>query len=788
MGALITVVVPIYNVRSYLVECLDSIAGQTYPDLDVVLVDDGSTDDSGEIAERYTSTDNRFRLIRQENRGLGAARNTGVEAAAGDYLTFVDSDDLLPPYALELLVGALEQTGSDFASGNVALLTSRGLRQSPLHRGTHRITALRTSLKAQRNLVYDRLACNKVFRRSFWDKHGLRFPEGVRYEDIPLTVPAYALAGSVDVLDLPVYYWRQREPGAELSITQRQHEVRNLVDRFAAVDSASRSLAALDRKLKDWYDETTLVNDLRIFLDLLPDVDQAYRERFRDLATDYLSRVDERVLDRLVARLRVAWHLARARALPELVEVAAASRLDATPPVVRRGGGRYLRLPLLDAGHPAAPRRLFQLGPGVRTEVHEARWVDGRLHVRGLAYDVARGAAQPWATARVFWLREATGRRRILRLPSRPRRVAEAPSSVPYGWSGFSAVVDPRRLAGRDGWRAGEWVFNVALVNPGGPQRRTLGLGDARPGLPARWVADGVRVVPYPHRAGLRLRVERPQAWVTGTRIDGNTLLVEGRALTRPAGATLRLARTAGVLWRSYPVEPADGGSVEAASVGAGAGSSPCGVGWTARIPVAELVAASGLAHWSPLVGEVGAGWRVAYADPDGGAWELPVAAGFTGARQTVGEVEVLARPTDDEVLALRVLPPGPVVHAAELADGMLLFLGELPGGQHDWGDLRIVLRQRTGADPNEVLPPDLELPAEVSAGWRVRIPVAGGSGLPDGDWLLLYRQGADASPVDLPFDVAARRSLPRDVAVAGRRLELLPDREREAIRLTPLP
>ena len=658
MGALLTVVVPIYNVSDYLVDCLDSIAGQTYPDLDVVLVDDGSTDDSGEIAERYARANSRFRLIRQANRGLGAARNTGVDAAAGDYLTFVDSDDLLPPYALELLVGALEQTGSDFASGNVALLTQRGLRQSPLHRGTHRLTALRTNLKAQRNLVYDRLACNKVYRRSFWEQHGLRFPEGVRYEDIPLTVPAYALASSVDVLDLPVYYWRQREPGAELSITQRQHEVRNLVDRFAAVDSASRSLAAIDRELKDWYDETTLVNDLRIFLDLLPDVDHAYRERFLDLATDFLSRVDDRVFDRLVPRLRVAWRLARARALPELVEVVAASRSGATPPVVRRGAGRYLQLPLLDADHPDAPRRLFEVGPGIRTELHEARWIDGRLHLRGLAYDVARGAAQPWRSARVFWLRETGGRRRMLRLPSRPRRIAESPSSVPYGWSGFSAVIDPRRLGGRGGWRAGDWVFNVALVNFGGPQRRTLGLGDARPALPARWVADGVRVVPYPHRGGLRLRVERPEVWVTGTRIDGSTLLVEGRALARPSAAMLRLARTAGVTWRSYPVEP-----VEAEPVAAP------GVRWSARIPLADLVAGAGLADWSVLVGEVGAGWRAAFTDSDGVPRELPVAADFTGSRQAVGEVEVIAGPADDEVLWLRVLPPGPVVGAAELSE-----------------------------------------------------------------------------------------------------------------------
>jgi glycosyltransferase involved in cell wall biosynthesis len=773
MGSVLTVVVPIYNVERYLADCLRSLGGQTYPDLDIVLVDDGSTDGSAEVAQRQVAADPRFRLVRQPNRGLGAARNVGIDFGMGDYLTFVDSDDVLPPYALEVLVGALEQTGSDFASGNVALLTSRGLRQSPLHRGTHRATRLRASLALQPNLVYDRLACNKVFRRTFWEQRGLKFPEGVRYEDIPVTIPAYAMAGAVDVIDLPVYYWRQREVGGEQSISQRQGEVRNVVDRFAAVESASRSLAALgETKLKDWYDETALQSDLRMFLDLLPDVDHAYRLRFLDLAGHFLGSVDERVIDRLVPRLRIAWRLARERALPELVAVVAASRLGATAPVVRRGRGHYLRLPLLDDEHPAAPRRLFLAPQGVRTEVHELRWVDGRLNVRGLAYDVIRGAAQRWRPPRLLWLREGSGRRRIVPLPTRAHRIAEAPSPVPHGWSGFAVTVDPRRLRGRAGWQPGDWTFNVVVLAAGWRGRRMLGMGEARPSLPAQWVADGVRIVPYPRQGRLHLRVECPQTWVTAARIDGDALVIEGDGRTRPGTAVLRLTRVSGVVWRSYPVQLPEEGT-----------------GWSARVPLADLVAGSAVADRPVLVGEAGSGWRVTFADGDGEARELPVLADFAGVRHTMGGVELLARPADDEVLWLRALPPGPVVCAAELTDDVLSFAGELPPGQEGWDDLRIVLRRRETNDPADMPPPDIEIPAEAVGGrWTVRIPLTGDSGPADGDWLPLYRRDRDRAPVDLPFDMAARRLLPRDAEVGGRRLEVLPDRERETLRLGPVP
>ncbi|TQF02292.1 glycosyltransferase family 2 protein [Kitasatospora acidiphila] len=221
MAPRLSVVVPVYNVERYLEECLDSIAAQTFADFECVMVDDGSTDSSAAIAEAYAAKDARFRLVRQQNKGLGAARNTGWRnlAEGTEYLTFVDSDDTVPPHAYQLMIGTLDETGSDFACGNVLRFRSVGYYQSGAHVKPFRETRLKTHVTALPALVTDRTAWNKVYRRSFFDGAGILYPEGILYEDAPVSVPHHYLAGSVDVLSDHIYHWREREAG-EVSITQ----------------------------------------------------------------------------------------------------------------------------------------------------------------------------------------------------------------------------------------------------------------------------------------------------------------------------------------------------------------------------------------------------------------------------------------------------------------------------------------------------------------------------------------------------------------------------------------
>jgi CDP-glycerol glycerophosphotransferase len=127
----ISVVVPIYDVEAYLADCLRALAAQTAGDLEFVLVDDGSTDKSPDIAAEFAASDPRFRVITQPNAGLGAAPNAGVRHATGELLAFADSDDVVPPEAYEHFAATLAQTGSDFAAGNVLRLEDDRTRQAP---------------------------------------------------------------------------------------------------------------------------------------------------------------------------------------------------------------------------------------------------------------------------------------------------------------------------------------------------------------------------------------------------------------------------------------------------------------------------------------------------------------------------------------------------------------------------------------------------------------------------------------------------------------------------------
>ncbi|HEX8344132.1 MAG TPA: glycosyltransferase, partial [Actinoplanes sp.] len=473
MSSVLSVVVPIYNVAPYLDECLSSIAAQYHTGLEVIMVDDGSTDDSAAIAAEFAGRDPRFRLVSQPNAGLGAARNAGAAVATGDYLMFVDSDDVLPPYAAETLIGSLELTGSDFACGNVMRLTTRGVHQSGLHRNAFDTTRLRTHVSEHPALLDDRTAWNKVFHRRFFDAHELRFPEGVLYEDTPVIVPAHVLAKSVDVLQIPVYYWRERE-GADKSITQRRDEVKGFVDRLAGVSRVSRFLAKQgQRKIKRLYDQSALKSDLWIFMRELPKVDDDYRQTFLDGCNTFLDGVDERVVAGLPATYRVLWTMTRKRMLPEMLELI--PEIRARHRIVRRGLRRYHNIRFLDDNLPQLPRSLFLAGtPRPRTRVHEAEWRDGKLYLRGHAFIPGQPAPRPWSTTRLIWLSElGEDGRQTKRVPMANRRCIDATADhgsakTSYDWSGFEAALDPQLLRGPDGqWQDGQWGVVVGVVGLG---------------------------------------------------------------------------------------------------------------------------------------------------------------------------------------------------------------------------------------------------------------------------------------------------------------------------------
>ena len=301
--ARISVIVPAYNVEEYLADCLDSVLDQPVDDLEVVVVDDGSTDSSALIARRFADRDDRVRLIRQPNHGLGHARNTGIAAAAGEFLSFVDSDDRLPQDALGRLLSVLDATGSDFATGNIHRFNTTSTWPAAFVRKTFWRARRRTHVTRFRWLLHDRMAQNKLWRRSFWDEHALRFPEGCLHEDIPLVIPAHFMARSVDVLSAPVYLYREREDGS--SITQHRAALRTLEHRVAACEHVRGHLERSGPPgARRRYDETLVSDDLRYHLDVLGQGDTEYRTAFMAHATAFLESAGPGVEDRLPAPQR----------------------------------------------------------------------------------------------------------------------------------------------------------------------------------------------------------------------------------------------------------------------------------------------------------------------------------------------------------------------------------------------------------------------------------------------------------------------------------------------------
>jgi CDP-glycerol glycerophosphotransferase len=357
----ISVVVPIYDVEPYLDDCLRSLQAQTATDLEVVMVDDGSHDAGPDIAARYAETDPRFRLIRQANGGLGRARNVATEAASGELLTFVDSDDKLPPDAFARLTQALDRSGADFATGNIHRFDAT--REWPARFLARAFWRDRRSTHITRfpPLLSDRMAQNKLWRRTFWDGHALRFPEGVFHEDIPVILPAHYRAQAVAVVKAPVYLYRQRETGA--SITQRRTDLKVLDDRVDAVEQVLDFLtreAPADAPLR--YGERVLAEDLAYHLDVFADGDPAYRARFLVRAGGLLQRLDPRAVTRQPAFRRLEWHLVAQGDQEALDEVLRFGR-ERLPAHPRRwiGGRAYGAYPFLDDPARGIPRSVYRL-------------------------------------------------------------------------------------------------------------------------------------------------------------------------------------------------------------------------------------------------------------------------------------------------------------------------------------------------------------------------------------------------------------------------------------------
>ncbi|MEV6266383.1 glycosyltransferase family 2 protein [Kribbella sp. NPDC051936] len=463
----LSVVVPFYNVGAYIGDCLDSIARQTFGDFEAILVDDGSPDDSAVIAKEFCVNDSRFRIVEQQNAGLGPARNTGVEHATGEYVTFVDSDDLVTRHGFGMLIRALDRTGSDFAGGNARRFNnSYGVRPSWLHAQAFTADRLATHVSETPQLVLDRMVWNKVYRRSFWDEYGYRFP-AIRYEDYPVTLKAHLDAVTVDTLAAPVYFWRERESGD--SITQQKFQLANIRDRVVSaglvLDEVEDAQPEIRRRVHAHFRQI----DLHAILSAFGTVPAEEEQHLVALTTELLDRLDA---DVLVNSPRVAQ-----------------LQFDA----LRAGDLGLLRKVALDPDAAQDHLQFAKTDLTMATGVREVTWIDGDLSIRGTA-EIRHLQSKPSSLRIDLVIAGRRHRLPVRRYPAADLRGAES-------LVGFEVRVS-RELLAR--CTAGPSHFDVRL-RAGGIRRRDLLRGQkaGSPGWPpGAWIDATNWIQPGPGKDG----------------------------------------------------------------------------------------------------------------------------------------------------------------------------------------------------------------------------------------------------------------------------------------------
>lgn len=209
----VSIIVPVYNVLPYLIESIDSIINQTYKNLEIILIDDGSTDGSGIICDNYAKKDNRIRVIHQENKGLSVARNVGLDNINGDVVAFLDSDDVYSPRFIENMMFTMLHKDVDVVICKYQVC--RTIREMSFSTKEEKLPSIDPgkydrihALQAYASDKINPMVWNKIYKRTLWNN--IRFPEGHVHEDIDTTFRIINLCGTIYALDVPLYLRRIR--------------------------------------------------------------------------------------------------------------------------------------------------------------------------------------------------------------------------------------------------------------------------------------------------------------------------------------------------------------------------------------------------------------------------------------------------------------------------------------------------------------------------------------------------------------------------------------------------
>ena len=298
----LSIIIPVYNVENYLRECLDSITNQTLKNMEIICIDDGSSDNSPNILKEYSKKDKRIKIITKKNGGQATARNLGIKEAKGEYITFVDSDDFIEPTMMEKLYTKAKDNNLDIAMCKIATYNNqteeikdnvwyymlgvfRDFEKDIFnHKDTKEFTC---------NIAVT--PYNKIYKTTLLKENNILFPEGLIFEDEKFFYDTYLRANKVSIVDEFLYYYRINRKGSTVDI-EKENDYTDIIE-------ISKQIRETFRKTNNYEDYKFLLNNRLIHLQLarFTQTSERYKEKFFNLLKDDLTEVlkDEEIKNNL---------------------------------------------------------------------------------------------------------------------------------------------------------------------------------------------------------------------------------------------------------------------------------------------------------------------------------------------------------------------------------------------------------------------------------------------------------------------------------------------------------
>ena len=250
----ISIIVAIYNVQDYIAKCLESLSSQTLKDIEIICVNDGSTDKSLEVIEKFAQKDKRIKIINQENKGVAAARNVGLENATGEYLQFVDGDDWINFGLCERVYNLAKKHGSDIVMFNVAFYDNKkncvingkffDIKKWKNHVDENTIHTHNDC----KSIFYGNLsAANKLYRKGFIDEIGCKFPLNIRFEDHLFHLHSIFCANKINIIDEKHYYYRQNRKNSMMTTLKSTKIVYDIFDVDDLIEKMIRNIGKFSK-------------------------------------------------------------------------------------------------------------------------------------------------------------------------------------------------------------------------------------------------------------------------------------------------------------------------------------------------------------------------------------------------------------------------------------------------------------------------------------------------------------------------------------------------------------